>query len=132
MLRRLIALLAMAFVLFGTISPALACVAQMGHGDCCPSGSSAPCGEKHPGSDPGTSIACCAPSSQTASASVSVSREQVGQFSHPTGSPDPVIAVIWLATFTPSSYSNPRPPHTLDSASDAGELTYLRTMRLRL
>ena len=132
MLRRLIVLLATVFVLFGTISPSLACATQADKGDCCPSGTPAPCREDPRGIVPATAVACCATSSQATSTSVSVSREQSAQFPDHIGSPDPLIAAVWLATVSPSSHSTTSPPPTPRSVRSTGELTYLQTMRLRL
>ena len=130
MLRRLIALVAAAFVLFGAISPALACARN--EGDCCPAGAPKPCREDRslPLSD--RVEACCSTPAQAVSASVSMSREKTGQSPHPIGSPDPLIAALWLVTLTPPAHFSTAPPPLLASASGDGGLTYLRTMRLRL
>jgi hypothetical protein len=132
-LRRWIALLAAVFVLFGTISPAVLCAAQPGKDDCCPTGRKMPCGgeQGEHGNRVLSVVACPVTASQVSPPSLSERRTQLEQPSH---SPDPVIAVAWLATFVPprSPISVPPTPLSTPAVRDDGKPIYLHTRRLRL
>jgi len=132
MLRRLTRLLVIAFVLFGTAAPALACAAMLAQQDCCPEGSTNPCGGESPGFNSDGALAiCCASVAQGSTASISTSRTQVEQPDH-SASPGPVLAVAWLATFTSLPSVSGISEHSVARLSNDGPLTYLRTGRLRL
>ena len=131
MMRRWVALLAAVFVLFGAISPAIACAVQARHGDCCPGGSKMPC--DGPARDRAISVTeCFVTGSHVPSSSLTERGAQLEQPA-PGYSPHPLIAAAWLATLpllSPAT-SPPGPPHTF-LVRDDGEPLYLRTRRLRL
>jgi hypothetical protein len=131
-MRRLTTLLAILFVLFGTAVPALACTAGMSKGDCCPEGSTAPCGDEGAGFNADAPVtACCVSPLPSSSASINATRNPAEQSSH-SGGPDPIVATAWLATF--HSLPNVARLQTRVTAplTPDGAQTYLRTGRLRL
>ena len=130
--RRLTALLVMVLVLLGTVAPTLACAAALSTRDCCPEGSTTPCGGEGSGTQfNGLAEACCLNTPQASSAWVSASRDQIERESH-FGSPDPIVAVAWLFTFSHPPQSADLPTPSAVAISGDGVLTYLRTGRLRL
>lgn len=129
MLRRLIAVLVMGFVLFGTIAPAVACVAQASAHGCCHSDSNPPCDKQGDGST--STVTCCDAAPPTA-ATLNEPRQQAAQLLHDSGAPDPVVAMAWLATLAASPPTLSPPTNAVVPVWSDGELTYLRTGRLRL
>ncbi len=130
--RRLTALLVMVLVLLGTVAPSLACAVALSTRDCCPEGSTTPCGGEDPGNHfNGLVEACCSSAPQASSAWVSAIREHTEQ-QIPSGSPDPIVAVAWLFTFSHLPHSADLPTLSPVAIPGDGVLTYLRTGRLRL
>jgi hypothetical protein len=129
-LRRLTASLVIALVLLGTGAPAVACAMELGKRDCCPEGTTMPCG----GDGAGYTMqvaACCVSAPQSSSSWVSSSRSHAEPQDH-SGSPDPVIAFAWIATLTSLRHVSGIPTHSVAPIRSDGSLTYLRTGRLRL
>ena len=130
MLCRLTTLLVMGFVLLGAISPALACAAA--ERDCCPAGTTTPCGGEGSGYDSNDVVAaCCVNTPKTSSAWIAASRDPLEGQNH-SGSSDPIVAIAWLATFAPLPHASHLPTRTAIATHGDGVLTYLRTGRLRL
>jgi len=118
-------------LLVGMASPAIACAAAARHGDCCPQGSTSPCGEEKGAHQWGSSATCCVNAPAPSAVSVDVNRN-TPQPQHDSGSPDPIVAFAWLATLS----SHVRAPQVVVPVislprTDAA-LTWLRTGRLRL
>ena len=131
--RRLTALLVMVLVLLGTVAPTLACAAALSTRDCCPEGSTTPCGGEGSGTRfNGLVEACCLSAPQASPAWVSASREQTERQSSHSGSPDPVVAVAWLLTLSHQPHTHDLPTLSAVAIPGDGVLTYLRTGRLRL
>ena len=130
--RRWSALLVIWFgLLVGVASPALACATQATGGDCCPQGPTSPCPDR-PGRDSVALAVCCvnvppAPSAVTAE----VTRNKLDQL-HDSGSPDPIVALTWFATFFPNVRAPPAAPSAIYLPRTSATLIWLRTGRLRL
>jgi hypothetical protein len=111
-------------------SPALAC-ARMADRDCCPSGTTSPCEGTRVDLSPVNALCCVTAPATSASAAIDASRTAHVQPHTPAG-PDPIAALAWLATLTPSGEpSLLAPPDLVITRTDAAR-TYLHTRRLRL
>jgi hypothetical protein len=129
---RLKSLLVMVLVLLGAAAPAFACSMPSAERDCCPEGTPAPCeGKGFHFNAIAVAAACCATAPQASTASVASSRSEAEQ-PQQAGSPDPLVALAWLATFNPRSTPLHLPPQPDARRSADGALTYLHTGRLRL
>jgi hypothetical protein len=129
---RLKSLLVMVLVLLGATAPAFACAMPSAERDCCPEGTPAPCeGKGFHFNALAVAAACCATAPQASTAWIASSRSETEQPQH-ASSPDPFVALAWLATFNPRSPPLPLPPQPDSRRSADGALTYLHTGRLRL
>ena len=91
-----------------------------------------PCGGEGPGNPfNGLVEVCCQSVAQTSSACATASREQTERESH-FGSPDPIVTVAWLFSFSHPPQSADLPTPSAVAIPGDGVLTYLRTGRLRL
>lgn len=128
--QRLAALLVVWLGLIWAASPALAC-ARLAERDCCPAGSTSPCGD---GSDTelGAFAAVCCVNSPAASPAVAVEARTSHAQPADSGSPDPLVTLAWFATLGAPRYElASRSPEIHLFRINAAN-TYLRTLRLRL
>jgi hypothetical protein len=129
-LRRLTTLLVLSFVVLGMTTPALACAVASTQHDCCPDGSTAPCSGETPSIDSSGPVAACCVVAPPTSVLNGASGAQAEQPKH-SSAPDPFLTAAWLAALTSTHLSSTPTPAVIPVRTD-GELTYLRTGRLRL
>lgn len=134
MLRRLTVLLVMWVGLLGAASPALACAMEAAlAGDCCPPGSTLPCGER--GSPDFNAVApaiCCVTASAPAPAVAIDSGRSLYKQQDSSGSPGAVVLPVWVTSAPNLIHSTYIPAPAVTPPRLGGTLTYLQTGRLRL
>lgn len=132
MLRRLSTVLVMWFgLLIGVAAPTLACAAAMPARVCCPEGTTSPCGGERVEEFNSLAACCVSVPPAPAAALVDASRNARDQ-THDSGSPDPIFALAWLATYSASARPPSSVPAPVSPPRPDAVLIYLRTGRLRL